>query len=76
MHLQKLASRKPYQCTTCSNEKEFLTNHFGECYPYCEICKTQTVWKCNEALPTGMELPPKWKLVKLSDVVEIVENHN
>ncbi len=32
-----------------------------------------TVWQCAEPVPEGGFVPEKWKLVRLGDIVEIVE---
>jgi len=65
-------SYKLYRCTTCGLEKELGTNHWGECYPACSICRKQTVWECLEPLPEGYTRPDPWKFVKLGDVADIL----
>jgi len=64
-------THKPYRCTECKNEREIGTNHWGECYPVCPVCRKQTVHECLEPLPEGMAKPEPWKMVKLGDVAEI-----
>lgn len=66
-------SKKPYECTECGQEKEIGTNHWGECYPVCDVCKKQTVWKCLEPLPSGYKKPEPWKWYKLKDLVKIIK---
>lgn len=71
---------KPYRCQECGCQKKIETNHWGECYswgghnvcPQCPPYKHPTVWVCEEEPPKGVGLPPKWKKVKLSDVVQIL----
>lgn len=65
-------SNKPYRCMQCGTEKLLGTNHWGECYPFCYVCQTTTVWECLEPIPDGYKKPEPWKLVKLGDVCEIV----
>ena len=65
-------SLKPYKCTGCSQEKEIGTNHWGECYPYCNICNKQTVWECLEEVPEGYTKPKPWKWTTLGEVAEIL----
>lgn len=66
-----LYSHKRYQCTGCKTIEVIGTNHWGECYPYCEKCRSTTVWKCLEPLPKGMAKPAPWKMVKLGDVAKV-----
>ena len=42
------ASEKLYRCVSCKTEKMLVTNHFHECYPYCNRCSGQTTWVCRE----------------------------
>lgn len=65
-------SYKPYQCDTCGQEKELGTNHWGECYPVCDVCGKQTIWKCLEPVPEGFTKPDPWNFVKLGDVADIL----
>lgn len=53
-------SKKPYMCTECAHEKEIETNHYGECYPYCDVCEKTTVWVYTGEVPEGGWIPPKW----------------
>lgn len=63
---------KQYKCAICETEKSIQTNHWGECYPYCFKCQQQTEWRCMESPPPGVIKPPKWKQVKLGDIVDII----
>jgi hypothetical protein len=70
-------SVKPYRCR-CGAEKEFGTNHWGEHYSECNVCRIETghpngIWTCLEEPPEGVGLPEKWREVKLGDIVEIKE---
>ena len=65
-------SLKPYKCSGCGAEQEIGTNHWGECYPHCNFCNKQTVWKCLAEVPEGYTTPEPWKFVKLGDICEIV----
>jgi len=65
-------SYKPYKCKECGQEKELGTNHWGECYPVCDVCGKQTVWECLDPLPEGYTKPDPWKFVKLGDIADIV----
>lgn len=40
--------RKLYRCEDCGTEKMIETNHFHECYPWCDTCRNTPVWKCRE----------------------------
>ncbi len=62
---------KPYKCQGCGTVKQIGTNHWGECYPFCQKCRTSTVWECQEPVPEGYKKPAPWKLVKLGDITEI-----
>lgn len=74
-------SPKRYQCSDCGAVETHSTNHWGEIYPRCRSCG----WKkpmagaqrfvCLELCPPTHDLPEPWKLVKLGDIVEIVEPH-
>ena len=63
-------SNKPYECE-CGYEKEVQTNHWGEVYLRCPVCRRLTAWKCNEPVPAGYGIPEKWKIVKLKDIADI-----
>ncbi len=73
-------SQKLYRCTKCEHESLIGTNHWGECYPRCKSCG----WKyplemgqihiCLEPIPEGYDTPEPWKMVKLGDICEIIEN--
>ena len=63
-------SRKAYQCKECGQEKEIGTNHWGECYPVCDICEKQTVWECLDPMPKGYEKPQLWEWVTLGDLIK------
>ena len=65
-------SWKPYECE-CGYEREVQTNHWGEVYDRCPCCRNIVAWKCNETPPAGYGVPEKWKIVKLSDVAEVIE---
>jgi len=62
---------KKHRCTGCGIVKDIGTNHWGDCYPYCYNCRTQTIWECLEEMPEEYEKPAPWKLVKLGDICEI-----
>lgn len=62
--------QKMYRCIGCKAEKSLGTNHYGECYPYCNACHCITKHKCLEPCPKHMSKPKKWKMIKLRDVVE------
>ena len=64
-------SQKPYQCSGCGKEETRGTNHWGDIYPYCQSCRSVTVWNCLEAIPDGYVKPKPWKIVKLGDIVSI-----
>jgi hypothetical protein len=74
-------SVKRYQCVECKAIEQHNTNHWGEIYPRCRSCG----WKnpmamaqrfvCLEPCPSTHDTPEPWKLVKLGDIVEIVEPH-
>lgn len=82
MQTTGLISLKWYRCTgktwnslgervTCGKKSQISTNHWGECYPYCQGCRAQTAHECLEPVPEGYGVPEKWKMVKLGDVCEI-----
>lgn len=48
---------KAYRCTKCDSELELSTNHYGECYPVCKICKEQTAHKCIADIPEDGWVP-------------------
>ena len=72
-------SQKMYRCTQCGYESLHGTNHWGEIYPGCRECgwkhplQMGQVHKCLEEIPEGYDVPEPWKIVKLGDIVEIVE---
>jgi len=63
-------SHKAYQCSSCGTEKEFGTNHWGSCYPWCNVCNEQTIWKCLEEVPEGYKKPEEWRTVKIGDILK------
>jgi len=64
-------SIKPYQCIRCGKEEEHGTNHWGEIYPFCSVCREYTVWTCLEEMPEGYEKPKTWNKVRLGDIANI-----
>jgi len=68
-------SIKPYECQNCGHEFETGTNHWGEIYD-CPNCRSfgfpngQPVAKCKEVCPDEYDVPPKWRMVKLSEVIK------
>ena len=73
-------SRKPYECTGCTNEVELSTNHWGECYPWCDVCRKFTAHKCNEPAPEGFGVPERWRfadvtLIVLDDQPHVIKEH-
>ncbi len=69
-------SWKPYRCQECGTETERQTNHWGECYPWCDVCGTMTVHECMEPTPKGMGRPAPWKLTTLGEVATIIPGWN
>ena len=78
-------SPKRYKCTRCGRVSTKSTNHWGDIYPRCEQYGTDDgcSWKnptdpypvheCLEKMPEEFDAPPKWKKVRLGDVVDIVQ---
>lgn len=50
---------KTYECTNCGHETEELTNHFGEIYTECKVCKNRR-HKYTGEIPEGGWVPPPW----------------
>ncbi len=73
-------SFKLYRCTNCGHESKHSTNHWGDIYPPCTNCswkqplETIALHECLEPCPPEYDLPPKWKLVKLGAVAQIIVN--
>ena len=61
-------SPKPYKCKECGMVSEHGTNHWGDIYPYCSNCRAVTVHECQEAVPEGYGVPPKWGIVNIGEV--------
>ncbi len=64
-------SMKPYRCNACKHEAMHGTNHWGEIYPQCRNCGTINGMTCLEPLPEGFQMPEKWKLGRLGDLISI-----
>lgn len=65
-------SQKQYRCKTCGTVKTRGTNHWGDVYPYCPVCREITVWECLEPMPRGYKKPAPWRIVKLGDVARFM----
>lgn len=65
---------KSYKCNGCGAQSRQETNHYGETYGRCRSCGANpSVHTCLDPLPVGMARPEPWKIVKLSDVAEIIK---
>ena len=64
-------SYKMYKCNKCGYKHSIGTNHWGEVYSLCPKCK-HNVQTCLEQPPEGIGIPEPWKMVKLSDICEII----
>ena len=69
-------SMKPYRCQ-CGAEREIGTNHWGECYSDCNVCRIESVgktfqgrWTCLEEPPEGYALPAPWTTVSLGELLK------
>jgi len=62
---------KKYKCEQCGWTRMIETNHWGEIYPFCSECNTQTVWKCLDPIPDGFDVPVPWKSTKLGTFCEV-----
>ncbi len=60
-------SSKAYQCTTCGAEKEEKTNHWGDIYIHCDVCRTTTVWECEDEIPEEYKKPEPWDLEPMAN---------
>lgn len=65
-------SVKWYHCRECRYGRQVGTNHWGEVYERCPDCCKLVVWDCDEPMPEGFEKPEPWRIVKLSEVAEIM----
>lgn len=61
-------SFKMYQCTSCQYELEEKTNHWGQIYQHCPVCRHLTAWNCMVDIPEGYDKAPDWKLVELNKI--------
>ena len=70
-------SQKRYRCDRCGLEQTHGSNHWGEIYPACRGCSgrnplsPQAAMTCLEPMPEGYDRPMPWRMVKLSEVVEV-----
>lgn len=64
-------SIKKYQCIDCKTIENIGTNHWGECYPFCETCRSPTVWQCLDPIPKGYGIPEPWRIMKLADLLNL-----
>ena len=62
---------KPYRCRDCGVEREIGTNHWGDCYPFCNLCGHITSWECLEEIPIGFAKPVPWQRVRLGDIADV-----
>ena len=62
------ATFKPYQCTGCRHEQQEKTNHWGQLYQQCPVCRQLIAWNCLEQIPEEYDKPDDWKLINLRDM--------
>jgi len=69
-------SYKRYKCKCCGYEKKIQTNHWGECYSFCNdnICPKcppfarPNTWICQEIPPEGVGITESWSQFTPDDV--------